>query len=69
MNDETKSPTILDGSGQPARKAMEILRCPRCKVECPTGDTTRRVRSGGFGTTVHDVCVACGYDFEGELTV
>ena len=69
MTDDQKPPVLLDGSGRPARKAIEVVRCPRCQVQCPPGDTTRRVRSGGFGADVHDVCVACGYDWIGELTV
>ena len=59
--------TIVDPHGQPARQAVDT-RCPRCRVECPKGDDKKRVRSGGFGATVHDVCVNCGHEFE-ELTV
>lgn len=67
-NDQAPS-AIVDPHGKPARQAREPVRCPRCRVDCPTGDPTKRVRSGGFGGDVHDCCVACGYDFAGELTV
>jgi hypothetical protein len=70
MTDETEPPpAILDGSGKPARQSVGPVRCPRCHVESPTGDPKKRVRSGGFGADVHDVCLNCGYEFEGELTV
>lgn len=59
--------TIVDPQGKPARASIDT-RCPRCKVECPEGDKRKRVPSGGFGKNVHDVCRACGYEFEG-LTV
>jgi hypothetical protein len=62
-------PTILDGRGKPARASVETPRCPRCRVESPKGDESKRVRSGGFGDDVHDVCLKCGYEFLGELTV
>lgn len=62
-------PAILNASGTPARTAVGPVRCPQCGRECPTEDPTTRVRSGGFGTDVHDVCLHCGYDWVGELTV
>ena len=58
--------TIVNPQGKPARVALDT-RCPRCGVECPEGDTAKRVASCGFGTP-HDVCRKCGYEFEG-LTV
>jgi hypothetical protein len=69
MTDDPKPPAILDGSGKPARQAVGPVTCPRCGVECPKGDPTKRTRSGGFGGDVHDVCVQCGYEFRGELTL
>jgi hypothetical protein len=59
--------TIVDPHVKPARKVLDA-RCPRCGVECPEGDKTKRVPSGGFGGGVHDVCRRCGHEFEG-LTV
>lgn len=64
-DDEKPRSRIVDAHGRRPEKSIE--RCPRCHVECPKGDTVRRVRSGGFGQ-VHDCCVACGYEFE-ESTV
>jgi hypothetical protein len=58
---------LLDPQGRPARAA--IVTCPQCGVACPKGDATKRTRSSGFGGDVHDVCVNCGHDFHGELTV
>lgn len=73
MPDEIEqTPVIVDPSGRPARQASRPVidtRCPRCRIECPPGDEKKRVPSGGFGSAIHDVCVTCGYDFEGERTV
>lgn len=57
--------SILNASGQPARKADEM--CPSCGKKSPRGDTRARTLSGGFGQ-VHDVCTNCGHDFD-ELTL
>ena len=64
---EAAKKTIVDAQGRPAK--AEIPRCPRCNMESPKGDPTKRTRSSGFGGDVHDVCLNCGWDFEGELTV
>jgi hypothetical protein len=61
-----EKPGLVDAHGRPARAAIDT-RCPRCRIECPPGDTKKRVRSGGFGV-VHDCCVNCGFEFE-ESTV
>lgn len=67
MVDDPRKSSIVDAHGRPARTVIDA-RCPRCQVDCPKGDATKRVRSGGFGPHVHDVCIRCGYEFE-ELTV
>jgi len=67
MTDETKKPGLVDAHGRPAK--AHVPTCPRCGVESPKGDVTKRTRSSGFGGDIHDVCMNCGYDFEGELTV
>jgi hypothetical protein len=67
MPESDQKTGLVDATGRPAREAIDT-RCPRCRTECPKGDERKRVRSGGFGAHVHDVCVTCGYDFE-ELTV
>jgi hypothetical protein len=66
MTDRTP---IVDPQGRPARDATSPVKCPRCAVPCPPGDVTKRTRSAGFGPDVHDVCLNCGHDFVGELTV
>jgi len=48
---------LVDASGKPARRPESKI-CPRCAA-----GPERRVLSGGFGA-VHDVCGACGHDFE-----
>lgn len=63
--DEKPTSTIVDAHGRKPEKTIE--RCPRCQVECPKGDTKRRVASGGFGA-VHDCCLNCGFEFQ-ESTV
>lgn len=65
MTDDEKPARIVDAQGRPAPPA--IPRCPRCLIESRPGDERKRVRSGGFGSP-HDVCIACGYEWE-ELTV
>ena len=60
-------PSLLDAQGRPARPG--VVTCPQCRIECPKGDASKRTRSSGFGSDVHDVCCNCGYEFRGELTV
>jgi len=51
------APVIVDAHGQPARAPADRA-CPRCGAW-----PERRVLSSGFGSP-HDVCSACGHDFE-----
>jgi uncharacterized protein (DUF983 family) len=54
-------PVIVDGSGQPARRAADRA-CPTCHA----GPDKRRL-SSGFGAS-HDVCGVCGYEWMDERT-
>lgn len=66
MNRE-KAVAILNAYGVPVDKNVtDGMPAPRAK--CPCGaPPTRRMRSAGFGVA-HDVCSACGHEFD-ELTV
>jgi uncharacterized protein (DUF983 family) len=55
--DDVTIPLILGPRGQPARTPRDTA-CPQCGAKAE-----RRVLSSGFGQP-HDVCGACGYDFE-----
>lgn len=57
MNDQLQPPTLLDPTGRPARAAIDRA-CPRCGAP-----PEKRVLSAGFGSP-HDVCSACGHDFD-----
>jgi len=52
------APVIVAPNGRPAREA-ESDDCPRCGSA-----PDKRVASSGFGSP-HDVCVVCGFEFEG----
>lgn len=57
---ESDRPVLVDAGGTPIppRPPKGRTPCPRCKAPA-----TRRVLSSGFGKP-HDVCGACGHDFE-----
>lgn len=51
---------ILGPDGKPVpRPAPRGDRCPQCNA-----GPEHRVKSGGFGAEVHDVCCKCGYEFK-----
>jgi predicted RNA-binding Zn-ribbon protein involved in translation (DUF1610 family) len=52
-----ETPTILDGKGRPARKAVDTL-CPQCGA-----GEEKREASSGFGTP-HTQCGRCGYEWK-----